>query len=128
MSDPNPMSDSTVSPSDALTDADLGADTPDAPDDAGESAREVSISDMLLSTEPDEDPARYSLPREYAHVVVGIKKVLSGAGANVGKGVPAIQNFAMAGLGFMFGGDDGDEQDEQEQEDDVNAPTGADAV
>lgn len=109
-----PSDSSTVSPSDAITETDLDSpDTPDADPDAS-ADNSISITDMLLSSEPDEKPEKYDADDQIAHAIIGLKKSLKGAGMDVKEGVPAIYNYGMAALGFLSSGDE-DAQQEAEQ-------------
>jgi len=127
MSTDDPDPDSTVSPSDGIIDEDLGGGSATDPTDSGSSDSGLSIREMLLSTEPPETPDDYpgTEPR-VAHVIIGVKKMIRGAGAPVKEGVPAIQNFAMAGLRFIRTGrtestDSGDGNDPEDDVDEVDA-------
>jgi hypothetical protein len=109
--------DSTVSPSDAIPDTDDAADAVDTAADAadGDSESSVSVSEMLLSTEPDESPQsdHADKPEHVAHGLIGAKKMLSAAGTTVESGTPAILNIGMAAIGF-FSGDEADDGGDQE--------------
>lgn len=115
---------STVSPSDAITDDDMAEAA--AEEDGGSS---ISVSDLLLSTEPDETPAEYSLDPKIAHVIIAGKKMMRGAGANVQRGTTALENLIRAGVGFVTGGDDGDDGDGMGEAADIDVEQGgSDAV
>lgn len=100
-----------VSPSDAVSDEEM------IPDDGDETDDSVSITDMLLNTEPAESPSEYEMDDRGAHILIGIKKMINGAGMGVKAGVPAIQNFAMAGITHMTraGSDGGETADSGQQ-------------
>jgi len=113
------MSQTDVSPSDAVRESEISG--PVEEPDASESDKGgTSIVDMLLSTEPAESPDEYSADETVAHVVIGIKKMLRGAGMSVKAGVPALQNFAMAGIGFMQNSADKPAPEESDESDDQN--------
>jgi hypothetical protein len=83
---------------------DAAADAADAAD-AGEAADAgTSAVDLLLATEPDEDPADYpdETPEWLAHYLIGAKKVLAElTGADVDAGTPAAANFMFGTVGLL---------------------------
>lgn len=109
------------SPADAVPDDELNPDPepepgPDVPDDSGG----LSITDILMETEPDENPAEYpENPDWFSHFVIAGKKMLNGiTGGKVGRGTPAAQNLVMGGVGFMMAGESEPDEEEPEPESD----------
>jgi hypothetical protein len=117
---------SDVNPSDAVDAMDsqpedaaaASSDSPDSPaEDSGSSS--VSISEMLLSTEPDETPSQHPDKSEpVAHGLIAMKKMLSAAGSSVDAGTPAIVNLGLSAFGFLAGSDTAEPDDSADTEPD----------
>ncbi|WP_436909953.1 hypothetical protein [Halosimplex marinum] len=116
----------TVAPSDAVSDDELAAD--DAAADAADGGDSgVSLKDMLLSTEPDESPDDHPDKSDTAsHALIGVKKMLRGAGANIKAGTPAVVNFALAGIGLASSRAEAAESEDEQP--DESEPSGGATV
>jgi hypothetical protein len=109
------MSESEVSPSDAVAEDDLTSPTDPDVERAND---ETSIVDMFLSTEPEDSPANYpGRPAWMSHAIIGVKKSVNAvADTGMSAGTTALENFVLAGIGLYLGagGDQNTDQDEQE--------------
>jgi hypothetical protein len=97
------MSHAEVSPSDAVSDDELSDPDPEGDPSDGS---ETSITDMLLSTEPEDSPVNHpEKPPWMAHALIGLKKALNAAmSADLRSGTTALENFAFAALGIALSG------------------------
>jgi hypothetical protein len=116
----------TVAPSDAISDDELSPDAGGG-DAGGSSSGGVSLKDMLLSTEPDESPDDHPDQADHvSHALIGVKKMLNGAGSNIKSGVPAVVNFLLAGIGFASARSEAAETEDEQSDD--SKPTGGATV
>jgi hypothetical protein len=74
-------------------------------DNTGESAgsgRSISITEMLLATDPPQSPAAYDQPDEVAHLIIAAKKMLNKLiDGDMGSGETAAENLLQAAVGFV---------------------------
>lgn len=142
------MSDG-VSPSDAVAEIEATANGEAETSTASEAAADgeasepspstddgTSLSDVLLSTEPDlsvtQQADALGVDESVSHAYVGVRKALAAVGVGDGEateGTPAIVNFGAA-LGFFGFGDAGDAGDSSDTEalETVEVPGGGRSV
>ncbi len=105
-----------VSPSDAIEDSEVTESDGLGAGDSEESDS-ISLTDLLMETEPADDPSNYSLDDSIAHYIIAGKKMMHSAGASVKEGTTALENIIRGSIGLFSGrGDDSDAEESEEVE------------